>query len=55
MRKAIDLMNTSNMSIQDIIHTVGYNNVTFFYDQFKRRTGLTPAEWRRNTENRPFA
>lgn len=46
IHKAMTLLSNTDMSIQDIINTVGYNNISFFYQQFRKMTGQTPAEFR---------
>jgi two-component system, response regulator YesN len=46
MDKAIDLLKSSNMKIQDIAQKVSYKNVTHFCCVFKNRIGLTPSEYR---------
>ncbi len=53
---AMKLLSTTGKTITDIAEMVGFNNVTYFVSTFKRYTGLTPGEYRRNaisyTENK---
>lgn len=39
------LLETNN-SIESIAESVGYNNPTYFYTQFRQHYGTTPKEWR---------
>ena len=41
------LLNT-NLSIEEIAETVGYQNMNFFYKKFRKRTGKTPGDFRKN-------
>ena len=47
MRKAAAMLTETNMSIQSVISAVGYSNASFFYECFKKKTGMTPAEYRK--------
>lgn len=42
------LLKTTDLSIADIASAVGYENVSYFYRQFKKRFGGTPKEIRKN-------
>ena len=41
------LLESTENSIEDIIADTGYEDPAFFRRLFKRRTGLTPSEYRR--------
>ncbi|PKF34644.1 AraC family transcriptional regulator [Acinetobacter proteolyticus] len=43
--KAKKLLLTSEMNVQQIAYTVGYENVSFFIRVFKKITGCTPSQW----------
>jgi transcriptional regulator GlxA family with amidase domain len=43
---ARDLLERGFTSVQDVCSKVGYEDVAFFRDLFKRHTGMTPAEYR---------
>ena len=43
---ARDLLERGTASIQEVCGTVGYEDVGFFRDVFKRHTGMTPGEYR---------
>lgn len=45
--KAIQLLDTTTFSVADIIAFVGYDNTSYFYRTFRKRYGLSPAEYRR--------
>ena len=40
------LINTSK-KVLDIAMSVGYSDVRFFYDIFKKQTGMTPTQYRK--------
>lgn len=44
--KAASLLEKTDMSILDIMHAVGYENSSYFYNEFRKRYSLTPAEYR---------
>lgn len=46
--RAVVLLSGSDLSVADIAASVGYENTAFFYRQFARRFGCTPAEYRKN-------
>ncbi|MNI14768.1 HTH-type transcriptional regulator YesS [compost metagenome] len=48
MSKAKHLLLQSNHSIADIAEQVGFTNSSYFYRMFKRDTGVTPSEFRKN-------
>lgn len=52
IKKAKELLRTSNVQVRDIATRVGYVNVTSFIRMFKKVTGMTPSEYRKagNTE-----
>lgn len=51
MEKVVKLLQTTNMSIQEIIFECGFNNRAHFYKDFSKRFGMTPKEFR-NLANR---
>lgn len=56
IRTAIRLMETTNTSIDCISEMVGYSSLSAFYTAFKKKTGMTPKEyktgWIRNNKER---
>lgn len=44
---AITKLKETDMSIHDIVSSVGYSNVQFFYQVFKDKFGMTPNEYRK--------
>ena len=44
--KAAQLLNTTQLSISDIILAVGYDNTSYFYRTFKKLYGMSPHEFR---------
>ena len=53
IEEAKRLLETEQMSFEDISSEVGYENRAFFRRLFKRCTGLTPGQYRRMF--RPFS
>lgn len=47
--KAKELLRLSGDSIADISERVGYENYTYFSKLFKKRTGFTPRDYRKNS------
>lgn len=47
LKKAVQLMCDTTLSIQDIILAVGYENKSYFHRVFKERYQMTPKEFRR--------
>ena len=45
--KAINLLTTTDLSIEDVAVKLGYSDVPNFYPAFKRWTGRTPNEYRK--------
>lgn len=49
LSRAEHLIKTTDLNIDDIILSVGYNNKGFFYENYKKAYGTTPAATRRQT------
>ena len=46
-KEAIRLLETTDLPIGDIIITVGYENTSFFHNQFKERYHCSPFRYRK--------
>ena len=46
-KEAIRLLETTDLPIGDIIIAVGYENTSFFHNQFRQRYQCSPFRWRR--------
>lgn len=46
LQEAASLLLNTELSITEIIHRLGFENRTTFYQQFKKKYGLTPGEYR---------
>lgn len=46
MQKAVELLKKTEFPIEMISRKVGYNNIGFFYNKFKKWYGITPMEMR---------
>ncbi|MDF2716055.1 MAG: AraC family transcriptional regulator [Paenibacillus sp.] len=47
IKKAKEMLGTSNSQVRDIATRVGYVNVTSFIRMFKKVTGMTPSDYRK--------
>lgn len=48
--KAKDLLITSNQSLKEIAHTLGFESPDYFFKLFKQKTGFTPSDFREKNE-----
>lgn len=46
IKKAVEMILNSNLTVSEISQTVGYDNVYYFFTLFKKKTGFTPSEIR---------
>ncbi len=46
LQQAVFWLENSNMSIDNIIDSLGYSNSSFFYRSFKEKYGVSPGEYR---------
>ncbi len=44
--KTLELLRTSNFTIEDIINQIGYQNESYFYRIFKKKFGVSPKEYK---------
>lgn len=44
----VNLLLTTNKTIEDICYTIGFSNRTHVYKLFKEKYGCTPSEYRKN-------
>lgn len=51
MRLAAELLKTSQMKISEVAGKVGYEDIKYFGQQFKKYMGLTPSEYRQSSIN----
>ncbi|WP_323765796.1 AraC family transcriptional regulator [Marinovum sp.] len=47
IRRACELLRSSNKSVKEIAGLLGYNSPYHFSSQFRKATGLAPANWRK--------
>lgn len=52
MEKAAELLANKNILIEDVARVVGYDNVASFRKMFKRKYGVSPAEYRTQVLNK---
>lgn len=53
--KAVKLLLTTNLSIQEIMYECGFNNRAHFYKEFGKRYAMTPKEYRNQHRNPDFS
>ena len=46
IKKSIDLLLKSDLSVTDIALNAGYNSISNFYNFFKIETGISPSDYR---------
>ncbi|SCP98830.1 AraC family transcriptional regulator [Anaerobium acetethylicum] len=51
LNKAVDLLQNTNMSINEICDYLQFSNQTYFYSSFQKKYGLTPKKYRENYRN----
>jgi two-component system response regulator YesN len=49
IKKAVELLKDTDMSIKETAQKVGYNNLNYFYKTFKAVTGITPKTFKGNS------
>lgn len=47
LKKAVALLEDTDIPVSELIQLCGYNNLNFFYRKFKKAMGCTPAQYRR--------
>lgn len=47
IRKSCELLTGSNLSISEIAHRTGYDDLKHYHDMFRRFTGLSPSSFRK--------
>lgn len=46
LQNATELLTKTNLSVEEVIHRVGYTNLSHFYDLFEKSYHMTPATYR---------
>jgi YesN/AraC family two-component response regulator len=46
--KACDLILSSDYMVYEIAYKVGFSNPTYFSSVFKKKTGVSPGQYRKN-------
>lgn len=46
LHKAVELLNTTNLSVTEIASSVGYSTTQYFIRQFKGEFGITPSQYK---------
>lgn len=53
LKMALDLLKSTDLTIDQITHKLGWNDVTYFIRQFKTAFQATPAAWRKQYIENP--
>jgi len=48
INRAVHLLKTTKMTIQEVMYASGYNNKSYFYRKFAEQNNMTPKEFREN-------
>jgi len=51
LTQASRLLLETNQTVSQIAETVGYQNINYFFRQFRHRYGMTPQIWRKSQRN----
>lgn len=51
LKETCTLLKNSDFTIEEIMNSVGYNNMSYFYKLFKKNFKLTPVEYRNHNKN----
>ena len=46
LEKAAHSLKTTNLTVQEIMYSVGFNNKSYFYREFGKKYGMSPKEFR---------
>lgn len=52
LRKSIDLLTQTDMTVLEISDEVGFSGASYFTETFRKRYGCTPSEYRKNATRR---
>jgi two-component system response regulator YesN len=51
IQQAVHLLKNTDYSVTDICRMVGFNNINYFYQKFKKEYGVTPLEMKRTSQD----
>ncbi|MDF2836898.1 MAG: transcriptional regulator, AraC family [Paenibacillus sp.] len=54
IQRCCELLKSTEISIQEAANQVGYQDMKFFHSLFRKKTGVTPREYRRSTPDMEF-
>ena len=47
MERAEDLLTSTSMSVQEVMHECGFSSKSYFFKEFATKFGCTPGEYRK--------
>ena len=53
LKEAVDLLQSTDMPVNEICNTLHFSNLTYFYSSFQKKYGTTPKKYRENYRNFP--
>lgn len=51
IKRCCELLKTTSMTVQQIASAVGYQDMKYFHALFRRKTGMTPQQFRKNEDD----
>jgi len=51
MKRAIEILQSTQAKVSDVARMVGYEDIKYFTQQFKKHTGRTPSEFRQGSKD----
>lgn len=51
LNEAARLLGDSKLSVEEIIHAVGYENQSYFHREFKKKYGCSPGRYRKSVRS----
>ena len=49
LQKALELLETTELPVQEVASAVGYEDISYFISQFKKKYGVTPLQYRKKS------
>ena len=53
VERSTELLRKTDLSMEDISQRVGFSSASYYSKIFKKHTGTTPLQYRKNSDNNP--